>query len=108
MGLRSPPLGDVALTTAKDTLYNRLRQVGADRPVFSEFMNWERIGSFAAHIGAMKGVLEPDNRAACAIVSGQAIGKLQSVANAIADMKSNFEAAPLPSVYFGTPAIQET
>jgi len=70
-------------------------------------MNWERIGIFAAHIGAMKRVLKLTSSARV-IVSGQALGKLQSVANAIADMKLNLEAARLQSGYFGTSGIKQT
>jgi alkylation response protein AidB-like acyl-CoA dehydrogenase len=96
MGLRTAPLGDVAFNDCKIPLSNRLGPAGAGSAIFAEFMTWERIGISAGHLGTMQRLLESTiAHARRRVQFGQPIGKFQSVANAVADMKLDLEAARL-------------
>jgi alkylation response protein AidB-like acyl-CoA dehydrogenase len=96
MGLRTSPLGDVVFDNCELALPNRLGPAGAGSAIFAEFMTWERIGISAGHLGTMQRLLESTiAHARHRVQFGQAIGKFQSIANAIADMKLDLEAARL-------------
>lgn len=96
MGLRTSPMGEVILQDCFVPIENRLGPEGAGARVFNSSMEWERSCILASHVGAMERQLE-----ACIKYArerrqfGQAIGKFQSVANRIADMKVRLETARL-------------
>ena len=70
--------------------------VGSGSAVFTTAMDWERTCLFAAHVGTMERLLElAIRRAKTRRQSGQPIGKFQSVANRLVDMKVRLEAARL-------------
>ena len=96
MGLRTAPLGDVTFDDCQVPANSLLERAGAGATIFSEFMEWERIGLCAAHVGTMERLLElMIERARQRKQFGQPIGKFQSVANAIADVKLSLETARL-------------
>ncbi|MBL8484582.1 MAG: acyl-CoA dehydrogenase family protein [Rhodocyclaceae bacterium] len=96
MGLRSSPVGELALDDVflPDTAV--LGQVGGGSAVFATAMDWERSLLVAAHVGAMERVMETSiNYARTRRQFGQSIGKFQAVAHKIADMKVQLDAARL-------------
>ena len=96
MGLRTSPMGEVALTDCLIPAGNRLGPEGAGMAVFNSSMEWERSCLFASTVGAMQRQLD-----ACVEYArsreqfGQPIGKFQSVAGMLADMYVRLEAARL-------------
>jgi alkylation response protein AidB-like acyl-CoA dehydrogenase len=75
---------------------NRLGPEGAGTSIFNSSMEWERSCILGSHVGAMERQLEECIRYARERRQfGQAIGKFQSVANRIADMKVRLETARL-------------
>ena len=96
MGLRTSPMGEIALTDCLVPAENRLGPEGAGMAIFNSSMEWERSCLFASAIGAMRRQLE-----ACVDYArsreqfGQPIGKFQSVAGKLADMYVRLEAAKL-------------
>ena len=114
MGLRTSPMGELILEDCVVPAENRLGSEGAGTAIFNSSMEWERSCILGSHIGVMERQLE-----ACIRYTrerrqfGQAIGKFQSVANRIADMKVRLETARL-LLYkvawlkqIGKPAIME-
>ena len=96
MGLRTSPMGELALTDCLVPAENRLGPEGAGMAIFNSSMEWERSCLFASAVGAMQRQLD-----ACVAYArsreqfGQPIGKFQSVAAKLADMYVRLEAARL-------------
>ncbi|MEZ4729014.1 MAG: acyl-CoA dehydrogenase family protein [Caldilineaceae bacterium] len=96
MGLRTAPMGELLLTDCFVPAENRLGPEGAGTAIFNSSMEWERSCILGSHIGAMERQLELCIRyARTRRQFGQAIGKFQSVANRIAEMKMRLETARL-------------
>ena len=96
MGLRTSPMGELIL---QDCFVNedcRLGAEGIGTSIFNSSMEWERACILGSHVGAMERQLEAAVRYARERRQfGQTIGKFQSVANRIADMKVRLETARL-------------
>jgi L-prolyl-PCP dehydrogenase len=114
MGLRTSPMGELVLEDCVLPAESRLGPEGAGHSIFSGSMEWERSCILGSHIGAMERQLEASIRYARERRQfGQAIGKFQSVANRIADMKVRLETARLLLYQvawlkqMGKPAIME-
>jgi hypothetical protein len=96
MGLRTSPMGELALTDCLVPEGNRLGPEGAGMAIFNSSMEWERSCLFASAVGAMRRQLD-----ACVDYArsreqfGQPIGKFQGVAGKLADMYVRLEAARL-------------
>ena len=96
MGLRTSPMGEIALTDCVVPAANRLGPEGAGVGIFNSSMEWERSCLFASAVGAMRRQLD-----ACVAYArsreqfGQPIGKFQAVAGKLADMYVRLEAARL-------------
>jgi hypothetical protein len=96
MGLRTSPMGEVILEDCSVPEENRLGPEGAGVSIFNSSMEWERSCILASHVGAMDRQLESCVRYARERRQfNQSIGKFQSVANRIADMKVRLETARL-------------
>jgi len=96
MGLRTSPLGEVTFENLFIHADSVLGKLGAGSTVFAQFIEWERIGLFAAHIGTMERLIETAiDRARTRQQFGRPIGKFQAIAHRIADMKVQLEAARL-------------
>jgi alkylation response protein AidB-like acyl-CoA dehydrogenase len=92
----------------------RLGPEGAGPAIFNSSMEWERSCILGSHVGAMERQLEDCIRYVRQRRQfGQPIGKFQSVANRIADMKVRLETARLLlykvawQKHMGKPAIME-
>jgi hypothetical protein len=114
MGLRTSPMGELILEHCILPDECRLGPEGAGPAVFNSSMEWERSCILGSHIGAMERQLEDCVRYTRERRQfGQAIGKFQSVANRIADMKVRLETARLLlykvawQKQMGKPAIME-
>ncbi|HWF79273.1 MAG TPA: acyl-CoA dehydrogenase family protein [Streptosporangiaceae bacterium] len=96
MGLRTSPIGEIALTDCLVPATSRLGPDGAGMAIFNSSMEWERSCLFASWVGAMRRQLD-----ACVAYArmreqfGQPIGKFQAVAAKLADMYVSVEAARL-------------
>jgi alkylation response protein AidB-like acyl-CoA dehydrogenase len=96
MGLRTSPMGEIALTDCVVPAENRLGPEGAGMAIFNSSMEWERSCLFASAVGAMRRQLD-----ACVSYArsrqqfGQPIGKFQGVSGLLADMYVRLEAARL-------------
>lgn len=96
MGLRTSPMGEIALTDCLVPAGNRLGPEGAGIAIFNSSMEWERSCLFASSVGAMRRQLD-----ACVAYArsreqfGQPIGKFEAVADKLADMYVRLEAARL-------------
>lgn len=114
MGLRTSPMGELILEDCVLPEESRLGPEGAGSAIFNSSMEWERSCILGSHIGAMERQLEDSIRYARERRQfGQKIGKFQSVANRVADMKVRLETARL-LLYkvawlkqMGKPAIME-
>ena len=96
MGIRTSPLGEVALEDVFVPDEMVLGGIGAGSTIFLESMDWERTLLFAAHVGSMDHLLEQAvSYARTRTQFGQPIGKFQAISHRIADMKINVEAARL-------------
>jgi hypothetical protein len=96
MGLRTSPMGELILQDCFLPDESRLGAEGAGSRIFSDSMEWERSCILGSHIGAMERQLEQCIRYARERRQfGKPIGKFQSVANRIADMKVRLETARL-------------
>lgn len=99
MGLRTSPMGEVIFENCRVPLENRLGREGRGGEVFNCSMEWERSCILASCLGTMRRQLEQCiDYARHRKQFGQAIGKFQSVANRIVDMKLRLETAR-PLVY---------
>lgn len=96
MGLRTSPMGEIILEDCLVSEGNRLGPEGAGPAIFNSSMEWERSCILGSHIGAMERQVEECVRYARQRSQfGQKIGKFQSVANRVADMKVRLETARL-------------
>lgn len=96
MGLRTSPMGELVLQDCFVSEDCRLGPEGAGSAIFNSSMEWERACILGSHVGAMERQLENCIRYARERRQfGQPIGKFQSVANRIADMKVRLETARL-------------
>jgi alkylation response protein AidB-like acyl-CoA dehydrogenase len=114
MGLRTSPMGELILEDCCVPAESRLGAEGAGPAIFNSSMEWERSCILGSHVGAMERQLEEAIRYARERRQfGQKIGKFQSVANRIADMKVRLETARLLLYQvawlkqMGKPAIME-
>lgn len=96
MGLRTSPMGELILEDCFVPTESRLGVEGAGSSLFNDSMEWERSCILGTHIGAMERQLQLCIRYARERRQfNQPIGKFQSVANRIADMKVRLETARL-------------
>lgn len=96
MGLRTVPFGDIEFSNCFVPEGNRLGPEGAGVGLSTSFLEWERCSILASQIGAMQRQLERTIEFAKDRKQfGKSIGKYQSVANRIVDMKVRLEAARL-------------
>jgi alkylation response protein AidB-like acyl-CoA dehydrogenase len=96
MGLRTSPMSELIFQDCFIPEENRIGPEGAGANIFADSMEWERSSILASHIGAMERQLESSIQYARDREQfGQAIGKNQSVANRIVDMKVRLETARL-------------
>jgi alkylation response protein AidB-like acyl-CoA dehydrogenase len=96
MGLRTSPMGELIMQDCFVPMENRLGKEGAGSSIFNSSMEWERACILGSHVGAMERQLENSIRYARERRQfGQPIGKFQSVANRIAEMKVRLETARL-------------
>src|SRR5579872_4798168 len=99
MGLRTSPMAEIAFDNCTIPVSNRLGREGRGVMVFESSMEWERGCILANYLGLMKRQLEGcidhvRNRRQF----GHPIGKFQSVANRIVDMKVRLDTCR-PLVY---------
>lgn len=96
MGLRSSMLGELVFEDAFVPADAVVGSVGSGTVVFSESMEWERVGIAASHVGTMQYLMEKSIAYARTRTSaGRAIGTYQAVSHKIADMKIRLEASRL-------------
>ena len=96
MGLRTSPMAELILEECFVPAENRLGREGAGSSIFNDSMEWERSSILGSHVGAMERQVETCIRYARERRQfGKPIGKFQSVANRIADMKVRLETARL-------------
>ena len=96
MGLRTVPMCDLTLTDCFVPEGNRLGPEGAGVSISNSSLELERCCILASQLGAMERQLEESiDYAKTRQQFGQPIGKFQSVANRIADMKLRLETARL-------------
>lgn len=96
MGLRSSPLGEVVFEGSFVPADAVIGSVGTGAVVFSESMEWERIGIAASQVGTMQHLMERSIAYARTRTSaGRPIGTYQAVSHKIADMKIRLEASRL-------------
>ncbi|NKQ36986.1 MAG: acyl-CoA dehydrogenase [Chloroflexi bacterium] len=96
MGLRTSPMGELIFQDCFLPEENRLGPVGAGANIFKDSMEWERSCILGSHIGGMERQIEESIQYAREREQfGQPIGKFQSVANRIVDMKVRLETARL-------------
>ncbi len=99
MGLRTSPMAEVVLEECAVGPARRLGREGRGATVFDCSMEWERGCIFAGQLGVMRRQLEECIQYAGQRKQfGQSIGKYQSVANRIVDMKIRLETCR-PLVY---------
>jgi alkylation response protein AidB-like acyl-CoA dehydrogenase len=114
MGLRTSPMCEIVLDECRVPVANRLGREGRGAQVFDSSMEWERGCILAACLGGMRRQLESCvAHARSRKQFGQPIGKFQSVANRIVDMRVRLDTCR-PLVYRiarlkdeGRPAVQE-
>jgi len=96
MGLKTSPVGELAFEDCVIPAENILGKEGMGMAIFNSEMEWERSCLFACHLGVMERQLETCIKYARERQQfGQPIGKFQSIANKIADMKTRIELARL-------------
>lgn len=99
MGLRTSPMAEVLFEDCRVPVANRLGREGRGVEVFECSMEWERGCILASCLGVMRRQLEECVRhARTRRQFGQPIGKFQSVANRLVDMKVRLETSR-PLVY---------
>lgn len=107
MGLRTAPMAELIFEDCRVPVENRLGREGNGAAIFNDSMEWERSYILASSIGAMERQLE-----ACVKYAkerrqfNKPIGKFQSVANRLADMKMRIETARL--ILYKTAWLKET
>lgn len=96
MGLRTAPMSELILEDCKVPIENRLGKEGNGAAIFDDTAEWERGCILASLLGSMERQLEQ-----CVRFSrerkqfGKSIGKFQSIANKIVDMKVRMETSRL-------------
>jgi alkylation response protein AidB-like acyl-CoA dehydrogenase len=96
MGLRTAPMAELILEDCRVPVENRLGKEGNGAAVFDDAIEWERSCILASLIGGMERQLERCiEYAKLRKQFGKPIGKYQSVANKIVDMKVRMETARL-------------
>lgn len=96
MGLRTAPMAELILEDCKVPVENRLGKEGNGAAIFEDTVEWERSCILASILGGMERQLEQ-----CIKYSrerkqfGKPIGKNQSIANKIVDMKVRLDTARL-------------
>lgn len=96
LGLRTSPLGEVTFSDCRVPASALLGGPGAGMTVFTTTVDWERSFILASALGTMRRQLEEAVEYASAHSRfGQPIGKNQSVANRIVDMRVRLDAARL-------------
>jgi alkylation response protein AidB-like acyl-CoA dehydrogenase len=99
MGLRTSPMAEVVFEDCVVLVSARLGREGRGAAVFESSMEWERGCILASCLGVMRRQLEHAIRhAQTRRQFGRPIGKFQSVANRIVDMKVRYESCR-PLVY---------
>ncbi len=94
MGLRTSPMSEMVFEDCVVPVESRLGMEGAGSSIFNSSMEWERSCILGSHVGVMERQLEGCIRYARERRQfDQPIGKFQSVANRIADMKVRLETA---------------
>jgi alkylation response protein AidB-like acyl-CoA dehydrogenase len=96
MGLRTDPMAQVFFEDCRVPAGNRLGREGQGAAIFRSSMEWERGCIFAPCVGSMQRQLEQCIAHAKAREQfGMPIGKFQSVANRLVDMRMRLENARL-------------
>ena len=96
MGLRTSPMAELIFQDCFIPAENRLGPEGIGAKIFNNSMEWERACILGSHVGAMERQLEQSIQYARERTQfDQPIGKFQSVANRIVDMKVRLETARL-------------
>jgi alkylation response protein AidB-like acyl-CoA dehydrogenase len=96
MGLRTDPMAQVFFEDCRVPAANLLGREGMGSNVFRSSMEWERGFIFAPCVGSMKRQLERCvEHARSRVQFGSPIGKFQSVANRVVDMKLRYETSRL-------------
>jgi alkylation response protein AidB-like acyl-CoA dehydrogenase len=96
MGLRTAPMAELILKDCRVPVANRLGKEGNGAAIFEDAIEWERSCILASLLGGMERQLERCiEHAKDRKQFGKPIGKYQSVANKIVDMKVRMETARL-------------
>jgi alkylation response protein AidB-like acyl-CoA dehydrogenase len=96
MGLRTSPMAELIFQDCFVPVENRLGPEGIGAKIFNNSMEWERACILGSHVGAMERQLQASIQYARERTQfDQPIGKFQSVANRIVDMKIRLETARL-------------
>jgi len=99
LGLRTSPMAEMVFDNCRVPVANRLGREGRGVQVFEASMEWERGCILATSLGVMRRQLEACiAHARSRTQFGKPIGKFQSVANRIVDMKVRLETCR-PLVY---------
>lgn len=99
MGLRTSPMAEIAFDNCAIPAANRLGREGRGVAVFESSMEWERGCILANYLGLMRRQLETSvDYVRTRKQFGKPIGKFQSVANRIVDMKVRLDSCR-PLVY---------
>lgn len=99
MGIRTVPMGEIALEGCTIPAANLIGREGRGAEVFNASMEWERGAILAAALGTMRRQLERCIQFARTRKQfGKPIGKFQAVANRVVDMKLRLETCR-PLVY---------
>lgn len=96
MGLKTAPMAELSMNDCHVPVENRLGREGNGAAIFDDDAEWERSCILAGMIGCMERQLEKSIKYAKARRQfNQPIGKFQSIANKIVDMKIRIETARL-------------
>jgi len=96
MGLRTAPMAELIFEDCKVPVENRLGKEGNGAAIFEDTVEWERSCILASILGGMERQLEQCiQHARKRKQFGKAIGKYQSIANKIVDMKVRLETSRL-------------
>ncbi len=96
MGMRTAPMGELALENCVVPADNLLGREGRGSPIFHESLEWERGAILASALGSMRRQLDQVTAHARKRKQfGQPIGKFQAVSNRIVDMAVRLETSRL-------------